>query len=296
MNIVCIGGGHGLSQVLGAIKLLPSQLTAIVTTTDNGGSTGRLRKDKSQIAVGDLRRCVSALASQNHLLATLVEQRFESENDLNGHCFGNILISALTQFTNSPSEAIKLFCALLGVENMVLPMSNTPVDLLAFDKHNNEVFGECNIDALKEFPISMQLSKPVPANSEAVHAILNADLILLGPGSLLTSVLPPLLIKDIRNALSKTKACRIFIENLIAEGSVVDAIPQHQLVAKAIELVGFKFFDMALSPDAVMAMDLRNTVANTEHGLHCKTQLKYIIEQMIPSEQSSLNYQQIKVH
>ena len=154
MKIVCIGGGHGLSQVLGAISTLTTDLTAIVTTTDNGGSSGRLRQDENLIAVGDIRRCVNALANQHNLLSMLSEQRFDTQNDLNGHCFGNLLLTALCQITNSPSDAVKIFCTLMGVEQTVLPMSNSPVDLVATTATQKEVYGECEIDSLSEFPTS----------------------------------------------------------------------------------------------------------------------------------------------
>ncbi|WP_100914787.1 gluconeogenesis factor YvcK family protein [Pseudoalteromonas spongiae] len=296
MKIVCIGGGHGLSQVLDALKNMPCELTAIVTTTDNGGSTGRLRQDPSQIAFGDIRRCAETLGNPENMLTILSEQRFEQNNDLNGHCFGNILLSALSQVTHNTSDAIKIFCAMLGVKHTILPMANGPVDLVATSESGERVFGECHVDALSTFPKQLSLSKAVVANQQAVEAILRADLILLGPGSLLTSVMPPLLLSDIRDALCRTSGCRIFIENLVPEHSAVDSIPANEQVTKAVEILGYKFFDVCLTPDAFEAMDLRAIEKEQHSCTHNKSQLKHIIEQLLPYQDDAQPNYSIKVH
>ncbi|MFY8350785.1 gluconeogenesis factor YvcK family protein [Pseudoalteromonas sp. SSM20] len=296
MNIVCIGGGHGLSQVLSALKNMPCSLTAIVTTTDNGGSTGRLRQDPSQIALGDIRRCVSALANQDHMLAVLSEQRFELENDLKGHSFGNILLSALCQITHNANDAVKIFSAMLGVKHTILPMANSPVDLIATTESGETIFGECNVDALSSFPSDLSLSKQVIANQQAIEAIYSADLILLGPGSLLTSVMPPLLLSDIRSALCRTAGCRIFIENLAPEHNAVDQLAASEQLAKAMDILGYKFFDVCLTPDALEAMDLRAIEKEQSTDKHNKSQLKHIIEQLLPNTSDHTTNVSAKVH
>ncbi|WP_372765787.1 uridine diphosphate-N-acetylglucosamine-binding protein YvcK [Pseudoalteromonas sp.] len=296
MNIVCIGGGHGLSQVLSALKNIPCALTAIVTTTDNGGSTGRLRQDPSQIALGDIRRCVSALACQDQMLSILSEQRFELDNDLKGHSFGNILLCALCQITHNANDAVKIFSSMLGVEHTILPMTNTPVDLVATTSTGEEVFGECNIDTLSHFPNNMRLSKQVSANQQAIEAINCADLILLGPGSLLTSVMPPLMLWDIQKALCNTTGCRIFIENLTPEHSPVDQLAATEQLDQAMHILGYKFFDVCLTPDAFEAMDLRAIEKEQSIGKHNKSQLKHIIEQWLPNTNEHSLSLNAKVH
>lgn len=283
MNIVCIGGGHGLSQVLNAIQGIDADITAIVTTTDNGGSTGRLRKDESLIAYGDIRRCVNTLAPNNLLLKILSDLRLTASNDLNGHCVGNILLTALNQITANPTEAIKLFSSLLGVEHTILPMTDSPVDLTASDSHGNIIEGECEVDAMDELPSTLGLSKEVSANPQAVEAINKADLILIGPGSLLTSILPPLLLKEIKQALKETKAPRVYIENLVSENSVVASLTPIQQINKAQQLVGFKFYDICLSAKAFNELDLSNSPVDTSKGTHDKAQLMSLIQQLAPS-------------
>ena len=296
MKIVCIGGGHGLSQVLDALKTMPCELTAIVTTTDNGGSTGRLRKDPTQIAFGDIRRCAETLGDRENLLTLLSEQRFDLDNDLNGHSFGNILLSALNQITHNSSDAIKIFCAMLGVKQRILPMANGPVDLVATTEHGERIVGECHVDALTTFPKHLSLSNAVIANQQAVDAILAADLVLLGPGSLLTSIIPPLLLNGIRDALLQTAGCRIFIENLVPEHSVVDSIPANEHVEKAMAILGYKFFDVCLTPDAFEAMDLRAITKEKQTTTHNKSQLKHIIEQLLPRCGDVERHSSTKVH
>lgn len=130
MKIVCIGGGHGLAQVLSAIKPLCSNLTAIVATTDNGGSTGRIRADQNCIALGDIRRCCVQLAGESTQAQAMYEHRF-IHGDMAGHSLGNLTLLGLTQLTQSPTEAIAAFNRLLGNKETVLPMSDLPTDLVA---------------------------------------------------------------------------------------------------------------------------------------------------------------------
>jgi uncharacterized cofD-like protein len=292
-----MGGGHGLSQVLGAVKDIATSMTAIVTTTDNGGSTGRLRQDTSQIGLGDIRRCINSLAPPNQLLTMLGEQRFTLKNDLNNHCFGNILLSALCQATHNPTDAVLMYAKLLGVQHAILPMTDTPVDLVATTHSRQNVLGECEIDALTEFPSTLSLSKPVMANDTVLKAIELADIIVIGPGSLLTSVLPSLLIPNIRHALEKTSACRIYIENLQREGSVVDNIPAAIQTQKAVELAGFQFFDICFSAEAITCMDIKEAGFGQFSKRHSKAQIKHLIEQMTPMiKQSTPSNNIISIH
>lgn len=291
MKVVCIGGGHGLSQVVSAIEHIADTLTAIVATTDNGGSTGRLRQDPSLIALGDIRLCIDTLASNNHFLAQLGEQRFESKNELHGHCLGNVMLTALCQSEGSATNAVLKYAELLGVKHCILPMCETPVDLIAQSSDGERVIGECEVDSMQTFPDTLSLSKQVTTTPGVIRAIDQADIIIIGPGSLLTSVLPPLLIPDIRRSLERTSACRIFIENLAPEGSVVDQISTLEQPSKAAKLLGYHFFDISLSPAALTAMDLRKVIKTQSERLHSKTQLAHIIQQLGPK----LNYSKLSV-
>lgn len=285
MRIVCIGGGHGLSTVLQALNSGNHHLSAIIATTDNGGSTGRLRADKRLLALGDIRRCIDSLANEKQLMSVLSQHRFNFEHDVKGHSVGNLILSALCEITQSPFQAIKQYSNLLNVEHDIYPMSESPVDLKATSFNGSIIEGECQVDALTELPQTLFLSdKSVHALPNAIKDIYNADMILIGPGSALTSVTPPLLVNDIKNALLNTSACRVFIENVCRENSVMSKVPSNQHASWLSELIGYKFFDLCLSVDALGAMDTRVDFSNlnqTNMTTHNKQQLKYVIESMI---------------
>ncbi|WP_064663301.1 uridine diphosphate-N-acetylglucosamine-binding protein YvcK [Pseudoalteromonas sp. MQS005] len=282
MKIVCIGGGHGLAQVLSAIKPLCNHLTAIVATTDNGGSTGRIRDEQDCIALGDIRRCCVQLAGEGTQAHAMYEHRF-MHGDMAGHCLGNLTLLGLTQLTHSPTEAIASFNRLLGNKETVLPMSDLPTDLIAELNNGEKIFGECAIDALNELPTSVYLSKAVPPAPGAVEAILDADLIIIGPGSIITSVMPTFLITDITNAIKQTSACRIFIENTARESSVM----QHTDIAGIDWLqkkLGTKIYDLSISPSAIIEiLQQGEKCKETGKHLHNIDELKNVFSELLKS-------------
>ena len=218
-NVVAIGGGHGLGRVLSSLSFLGPRLTGIVATTDNGGSTGRLRQEQDCIAWGDLRNCLSQLASRPSIGSLLFEYRFEGNSELTNHNLGNLILLALDQLCVRPLEAVNLIRKLLNIETKVIPMSEQPTHLVAIQSCGNRIFGEVQVDEMTEDPIALSLEPMVEATQEAYMAIENADLIILGPGSFLTSIMPPLLLPLLSQALTRSKAKIILIENLTEEPS-----------------------------------------------------------------------------
>ncbi|SIN77994.1 uridine diphosphate-N-acetylglucosamine-binding protein YvcK [Salinivibrio sp. ES.052] len=213
-RIVAIGGGHGLGRVLSALSEHGSRVTGIVTTTDNGGSTGRIRACQGGIAWGDIRNCLNQLITEPSVGSMLFEYRFKGKGELNGHNLGNLILTALDNLSVRPLEAIQLIRDLLDVRPHLLPMSEHPAELAALTAEGETVSGETHIDELAVPPTRLFLSPTVPATREAIDAIANADVILLGPGSFLTSVMPPLLVTEIGRALKHTHATVMFIRNL----------------------------------------------------------------------------------
>ncbi|GGP60874.1 uridine diphosphate-N-acetylglucosamine-binding protein YvcK [Shewanella saliphila] len=218
-HVVAIGGGHGLGTILASLSSLGPRLTGIVATTDNGGSTGRLRQDQQTIAWGDLRNCLSHLAHRPSLGSMLFDHRFTGNNELSGHNLGNVVLHALDQLCVRPLEAINLIRGLLKIETSIIPMSEASTHLVALSHCGNKVFGELNVDGMKEAPIALTLEPEVQATSEACAAIEQAQLIILGPGSFLTSIMPPLLLPEIANSIRKANAHVVLIDNLTAEYS-----------------------------------------------------------------------------
>ncbi len=219
LNIVAIGGGHGLGRVLCTLSFMGNKLTGIVTTTDNGGSTGRLRKRSSTIAWGDLRNCLTQLVDQNSIGSQLFNFRFEGNDELGGHNLGNLILYGLGRVQSSPIDSINLVRSILRVRTQVLPMSETPTDLMAFYPEGRCRIGELSVDDMSVMPKRLMLAPLVKTIQPCIDAISKADLIILGPGSFLTSVVPPLLVRDISKAIEKSDAHCVLIDNLVKERS-----------------------------------------------------------------------------
>jgi uncharacterized cofD-like protein len=219
LNVVAIGGGHGLGRVLSTLSFLKTQLTGIVSTTDDGGSTGRLRKHSSSIAWGDLRNCLIELVDDESIGSQLFNFRFNGSDELGGHNLGNLILYGLAQIQSRPLDSIKLIRRLLKVKTSVLPMSETPTDLMAFYPEGLCRIGELSVDDMAIMPEKLMLAPLVKSLPDCVEAIIKADLIILGPGSFLTSIAPPLLVRDIANALNQRKGHCVFLDNVVEEQS-----------------------------------------------------------------------------
>jgi len=213
-RVVALGGGHGLGRVMSSLSSLGSRLTGIVTTTDNGGSTGRIRRSEGGIAWGDMRNCLNQLITEQSVASAMFEYRFGGNGELSGHNLGNLMLKALDHLSVRPLEAINLIRNLLKVDAFLIPMSEQPVDLMAIDTEGHEVYGEVNIDQLILPPQELMTYPSVPATREAVEAISEAELILIGPGSFYTSLMPLLLVKELAQALRRTPAPMVYIGNL----------------------------------------------------------------------------------
>ncbi|BDH46604.1 putative gluconeogenesis factor [Salmonella enterica subsp. enterica serovar Choleraesuis] len=218
-RVVALGGGHGLGRVMSALSSLGPRLTGIVTTSDNGGSTGRIRRSEGGIGWGDLRNCLNQLITQPSVASAMFEYRFSGNGELSGHNLGNLMLKALDHLSVRPLEAINLIRNVLKVDAQLIPMSEQAVDLVAIDAEGNATWGEVSIDRLAEPPQDLHLFPNVSATREALIAIQEADLIIIGPGSFYTSIMPVLLVAEIDEAMRRSPASVIFVGNLMAEQS-----------------------------------------------------------------------------
>ncbi|QXO16580.1 MULTISPECIES: YvcK family protein [Vibrio] len=217
-KVVAIGGGHGLGRMLAALKIFGSNATGIVTTTDNGGSTGRIRDCQGGIAWGDTRNCINQLITEPSISSMMFEYRFKGSGELDGHNLGNLMLTALDNLSVRPLEAINLIRTMLKVDVNIVPMSEHPSDLKALSVDGLWVTGETSVDEMEQDLKRLDLTPAVPATREGVSAIEQADAIILGPGSFLTSIMPPLLLPEIGQAIeNNTSAKLIFVENLSPE-------------------------------------------------------------------------------
>jgi len=217
-RVVAIGGGTGLSTMLSGIKTFTSNITAIVTVTDTGGSSGRLRDEMDMLPPGDIRNCLVALADSGSLIRDLFQYRFELGEGLKGHSFGNLFITALSKVTGDFEKAIAESSKVLAIRGRVLPSTLEKVTLVGEFMDGTSVEGETNITDRKKPLRSIRLRPDdCKACQEALDAIEIADIILMGPGSLYTSILPNLLIKDIRDAVLQSDAYKVYIMNAMTQ-------------------------------------------------------------------------------
>lgn len=225
-KIVAIGGGHGLNTLLRGLKEHTDNLTAIVTVADDGGSSGRLRRDMGMLPPGDFRNCLAALSDVEGLLSQLFQYRFGAGTDLEGHSFGNLYLSAMTAITGSFEAALEESSRVLAVRGRVIPSTLAQVTLCAEVLQPTTgpggrvtlVRGESQIGSLGARVQRVYLDpEDVPAYPKAIRAILEADLVVIGPGSLYTSVLPNLLVPDLAQAIASTQAQTVYVCNVATQ-------------------------------------------------------------------------------
>jgi uncharacterized cofD-like protein len=244
-RIVAIGGGTGLSSLLRGLKTYTSNLSAIVTVADDGGSSGRLRDEYRILPPGDFRQCLIALADAEPLMKQLFDHRFK-EGSLNGHSFGNLFIMAMADVTGNFEHALRESGKVLAVKGTIIPSTLQDVTLVA-SINGHTVEGESQIPK-QNAPISQVFLKPDGAqvNPEAAQAILNAELVVIGPGSLYTSILPNLLVEGMVEAIKASPALKVYICNLAAQHGETDGYDVDDYLRVIHEHVGSNIFDFVL--------------------------------------------------
>ena len=222
-RIVAVGGGTGLSMLLKGIKHITNNITAVVTVGDDGGSSGRLREEMGVLPPGDIRNCIAALADDEDLVTKLFQYRFKTGEGLEGHSFGNLFLTALCSITGDMVRAVKESSNVLSIRGRVLPSTLDDMKLVAEMEDGRIIHGESNIPEahgkIKRLYTEPDDCRALP---DVIEAIRNAELIILGPGSLYTSVTPNLLIKEIANEISKSNAKKIYVCNIMTQPGETD--------------------------------------------------------------------------
>lgn len=222
-KIVAIGGGTGLSTLLKGIKKLTNNITAIVTVGDDGGSSGRLREEMGILPPGDIRNCIAALADDDDIVTKLFQYRFKSGEGIKGHSFGNLFITAMSAISGDMVTAIKESSKVLVIRGRVLPATTEDMRLIATMEDGSVVKGESNIPEAGKRIVDLSSEpvncKPTPDVIEAIHS---ADLIILGPGSLYTSIIPNLLVSGVAEAVSNSNAAKIYVCNVMTQPGETD--------------------------------------------------------------------------
>ena len=262
LKVVAIGGGTGLGTVLKGLKAyvrtpehptLPAggfevgELTAVVTVTDDGGSSGRLRREFNMLPPGDIRNCMVALSEDEALLARLFQYRFPAGTGLEGHSFGNLFLTALANVTGDFAEAVKLSTAILASRGHIVPSTTSNVQLDAFMDNGSRVRGETSITASPHRILELRL---VPANArplpQTLRAIEEADVITVGPGSLFTSLIPNLLVRGIPEAIVASPALKVFICNLMTQAGETRGFTASRHARTLAEAAGEGLLDTVL--------------------------------------------------
>jgi uncharacterized cofD-like protein len=258
LKLVAIGGGTGLSTLLSGLKRYVDleetgrfgleKLSAIVAVSDDGGSSGRLRDEMQMPPPGDIRNCMVALSEDSHLLSQLFRYRFSGDGDLSGHSFGNLFLAALTEITGDFAEAVKLSSEILASKGHIFPATAADVRLSAILEDGSIVKGETNISRasqpIRELKLEPENCDPLP---EALAAIQEADIITLGPGSLYTSLLPPLLVRGVAEAIGDSTAIKVYVCNLMTQPGETDGYTSHrhlETVKKYAPQITFDFIVM----------------------------------------------------
>ncbi len=261
-RIVAIGGGTGLSTMLRGIKDCSENLTAIVTVSDDGGGSGLLRQDLGMLPPGDIRNCLLALSNTEPLLRQLLTYRF-SEGSLSGQSFGNLFLAALNSISDSFDQAVSRMSQVLAITGRVLPVSNAPMDLLAEFENGERVLGESSITEHKKQNGSrirrIRLSpEHVPALPDALDALHSADLILIGPGSLYTSIIPNLLVDSMAEAIAGSSALKVYICNVMTQEGETEGYTAYDHVRALEAHGGTGLFNLCLVNSAHVPQTLRD--------------------------------------
>ena len=259
LKLVALGGGTGLSTLLAGLKQFVGRqdggvglesLSAIVTVSDDGGSSGRLREELQILPPGDIRNCMIALSEDSTLLSRLFRHRFRGSGDLGGHSFGNLFLAALAEVTGDFVEAVRLSSEVLASKGHIYPATTTDVRLVAELEDGREVHGETQITGtsspIRRLRLEPEHCLPLPETLEAIRA---ADMITIGPGSLYTSILPNLLVSKVADAIAQSEATKVFVTNLMTQPGETDGYDADRHLATVREYAPQIRFDYMLLND-----------------------------------------------
>ena len=246
-KIVVLGGGTGLSTLLRGLKRYSANITAIVTVADDGGSSGRLRREIGVLPPGDIRNCLAALADEEKLLTELFQYRFQAGDGLTGHSFGNLFLTVMSEITGDLEQAIAASSKVLAIRGQVLPATLSDMRLWADLADGRRIEGESSITEAQGKIVRLGCTPTNPiALPRALDAIAEADYIIIGPGSLYTSVIPNLLVPDIAKAIARSKVPRLYICNIMTQPGETDGYTVSDHIRSIDAVSPYKLFDVVL--------------------------------------------------
>ena len=258
-NVVVIGGGTGLSTLLRGLKLFPMNITAIVTVADDGASSGRLRREFDIPAVGDLRNVLVSLSEAEPLVEDLLQYRFNTYSDLDKHAMGNLLLTAMYNITGSLTKSLESLSKIFNIKGKVLPITEDKAILVAHTTDGKTIEGESKITKAGKHIKKIEYKNRVRVTPEVLEAVHNADLIIVGIGSLYTSIIPNLLPREMKKALMNSSAKKMYICNIMSEHGETDDYSVSDCVKQINKYVGKNFIDIVLAnkkkvPDEILEL------------------------------------------
>lgn len=263
-KIVIFGGGSGLSQLLKGLKLFPIDITAVVSVSDNGGSTLRLRKDFNIPAVGDISKVMMAMSNMDEDIVNLMNYRFKHSRSLGNHSIKNLLLTALLDQKGSFANAIPVLANLLDIEGKILPITENNAELVGITEDNKNIIGETNITKTKKKIKKIIYDHEVEANVDVIKAIEQSDLIIFSSGSLLTSIIPNIIIPSVVKAIKKSKAPKLYICNLVTQPGETDNYKVSDHIKVLEQYLGKGTINMVLANNVEIPKELVEKYATTE--------------------------------
>ena len=263
-KVVIFGGGSGLSQLLKGLKLFPIEITAVVTVADNGASSGRLRKELKIPAVGDVSKVMLSMANVSDDLIDLMNYRFVKSKTLGNHSVKNLLLTALLDMKGSFDKAIPVLADILDLKGTVLPLTEDSINLVGITTDDKKIYGEEQITKCASKIDYVEYDKEFTVNPKVFSAVKSADLIIFSSGSLLTSIIPHLIDKELVNAINKARAPKMYVCNLFTQPGETDDFSVYDHVAYLEKYLGKNSLDVVIANNTIMSSKLASKYASVE--------------------------------
>jgi uncharacterized cofD-like protein len=295
-KVVVLGGGTGLAVLLRGLKQFPLDITAVVAVSDDGSSTGRLREEFNIPAIGDLRTVMVALAEVEPILEQLFQYRFQTTSDLDGHPVGNLLLTSMLNITGNLVEAISSFSKILNLKGRILPLTEDYVILVAETLDGETIIGESNITKAGKKINKIYYQTPPRVVPEVIEAIIDADLVIFGIGSLYTSILPNILCKEMKEAIINTKAKIMYVCNIMTEHGETDNFKVSDYINIINRYVGQQVLDVVIANEKEIPEPIKKRYQRLEQSEPVIIDEKNINISLIKDQLMIINQEQMIRH
>lgn len=255
-KVVIFGGGSGLSQLLKGLIKFPIDITAVVSVSDNGGSTGKIREEFKIPAVGDITKVLMAMSTESEGVKDLFNYRFKQDSSIGAHSIKNLIMTALLEMKGDFAHSLPILCDLLDVKGELLPLTEDDVELVGITRSGREIVGEAEITEAKARIKELKYNKKVKISKKVLDAIQNADLIVFSSGSLLTSIMPHIIVPEVANAINKSKAKTMYICNMLTQPGETDGFKVSDHIKALEKYLGKKSIDVVIANNQTIPTDM----------------------------------------